>query len=35
MYFLDNSTGNVFAFISEEEAGDYVGKLENGKLVLE
>ena len=32
-YFLDTSTQNVFAFISDEEAGEYVGKLVNGKLV--
>ncbi len=33
MYFLDTSTQNVFAYVSEEEAGDYVGKLVGGKLV--
>jgi chemotaxis protein histidine kinase CheA len=33
MYFIDRSTNHVFAYVSEEEAGEYVGKVENGKLI--
>jgi hypothetical protein len=35
MYFIDTATNNVFAYVSDEEAGDYVGKVVNGKLVRE
>jgi hypothetical protein len=35
MYFIDTSTNNVFVYVSDEEAGDYVGKVVNGKLVRE
>ncbi len=33
MYFLDTATNFVFEYVSEEEAGEYVGKLVAGKLV--
>jgi hypothetical protein len=33
MYFLDSTTNYVFEYISDEEAGDYVGKLVDGKLI--
>ncbi len=32
-YYLDSSTNHVFAFVSDDEAGEYVGKMVNNKLV--
>ncbi len=32
-YFVGKPTGRVYVFVSEEEYGDCIGKLENGKIV--
>ena len=34
MYFVDTASQAVYAYVNEEEAGDAVGKLVGGKLVL-